>query len=42
MDLVTLKHKLTLPEILDYKESLDAMTLLKSASELDSKRSQAK
>lgn len=42
MDLVTLKTKLSLPELLDYKESLEAMALIKSASALDDKRAQSK
>lgn len=42
MDLVTLKTKMSLPELLDYKESLDAMSLLQSAAEVDAKRSQSK
>jgi len=42
MDLVTLKQKLTLAEILDYKESLEVMSLLKSASAIDDKRTQGK
>ena len=42
MDLITLKRKMSLAEVLDYKESLEAMSLLKSASNLDDKRAQSK
>lgn len=42
MDLPILKRGMTLAEVLDYKESLDVMSLLKNASDIDEKRSQSK
>lgn len=38
MDLHTLRKKLNINEILDYKESLDAMGLLQNANDIDNKR----
>tara|TARA_R110000850_G_scaffold243848_1_gene368675 strand:+ start:143 stop:352 length:210 start_codon:yes stop_codon:yes gene_type:complete len=42
MSLVTLKREMNLPEIMDYKESLEAMKMLRVASEADAKRTQGK
>lgn len=35
MSLYDLKHKLTLPELLDYQEALEATQLLSEAAEKD-------
>tara|TARA_Y100000310_G_scaffold74348_1_gene70502 strand:- start:30783 stop:30974 length:192 start_codon:yes stop_codon:yes gene_type:complete len=38
MDLPTLKYKMTLPELLDYQESLEMMGILQEARDKDTER----
>lgn len=38
MSLVDIKYNLSLPELLDYKESLTAIQMLEEASHIDAQR----